>query len=191
MLEDRLLIWKFKCGSSEALCRIYQKYGDYLLVLAASILGDVNAGEDVVQDVFCKFIERREKFRLAGSLKSYLATCVVNLVRDRLRARKLQPCGLGDSTATVAGVNEPDHHAIFAEEARELGCAIAGLSQEQKEVIMLHLRGGMKFREIAVLQGVSINTAKSRYRYGLEKLRAILSDEEKKNGIGQRHKASN
>jgi len=35
----------------------------------------------------------------------------------------------------------------------------------------------MKFREIAGLQGVSINTAKSRYRYGLEKLRTLLSNE--------------
>jgi DNA-directed RNA polymerase specialized sigma24 family protein len=46
---------------------------------------------------------------------------------------------------------------------------------------MLHLRGGMKFREIAGLQGISINTAKSRYRYGLQKLRTLLSDKEMKN----------
>ena len=62
MLEDKLLIWKFKCGSSEALCRIYQKYGDYLLALAAALLGDVNAAEDAVHDVFCKFIESRRVF---------------------------------------------------------------------------------------------------------------------------------
>ena len=58
---------------------------------------------------------------------------------------------------------------------------MAKLTYEQREVIMLHLRGGMKFREIASLQGVSINTAKSRYRYGLGKLRTLLTDEEKKN----------
>ncbi len=57
MLEDKLLIWKFKCGSSEALCRIYRKYGDYLLALATALLEDVNTAEDVVHDVFCKFIE--------------------------------------------------------------------------------------------------------------------------------------
>ncbi len=63
MLEDRVLIWKFKCGSNEALCRIYRKYGDYLLALAAALLQDVNTAEDVVHDVFCKFIESREKSR--------------------------------------------------------------------------------------------------------------------------------
>jgi len=184
MLEDKLLIWKFKCGSSEALCRIYQKYGDYLLALAAALLRDVNAAEDVLHDVFCRFIESREKLKLAGNLKSYLATCVVNLARDRLRARKLQPCELGEATATTLDANEPQHYAIFGEEAGDLNYAIAQLAYEQREVIMLHLRGGMKFRQIAALQGISINTVKSRYRYGLEKLRTILSDKEKKNEIG-------
>jgi len=176
MLEDKLLIWKFKCGDSEALCRIYRKYGDYLLALAAALLQDVNTAEDVVHDVFCKFIESREKFKLAGSLKSFLGTCVVNLARDKLRARRLQPCGLDDAAATALDTNGPQHHAVFGEEARNLNRAIAQLAHEQREVIMLHLRGGMKFREIAGLQGISINTAKSRYRYGLEKLRTLLSE---------------
>ena len=183
MLEDKLLIWKFKRGSNESLCRIYQKYGDYLLALAAALLKDVNTAEDVLHDVFCRFIESREKLKLAGSLKSYLGTCVVNLARDRLRARKLQPCELGKATMTAVEMNGPEHYAIFGEEARSLNYAITQLTYEQREVIMLHLRGGMKFRQIASLQGISINTVKSRYRYGLEKLRSTLSDEDNKNAI--------
>jgi RNA polymerase sigma factor (sigma-70 family) len=176
MLEDKLLIWKFKCGSSEALCRIYRKYGDYMLALAAALLQDVHAAEDIVHDVFCKFIESREKFKLAGSLKSFLGTCVVNLARDKLRTRRSQPCELDEAAPTALDMKGPQHHAIFGEQARNLNRAIAQLAHEQQEVVMLHLRGGMKFREIAALQEISINTAKSRYRYGLEKLRTLLSD---------------
>ena len=183
MLEDKLLIWKFKRGSNEALCRIYRKYGNYLLAMATVILKDVNAAEDVLHDVFCKFIESRDKLKLAGSLKSYLATCAINLVRDRLRARKLQPCELDEATAIALDSDGPDHHAIFGEQARILNYAITQLTDEQREVIMLHLRGGMKFRQISSLQEISINTVKSRYRYGLEKLRATLSDGKKKNEI--------
>ena len=186
MLENKLLIWKFKCGSNEALCRIYRKYGDYLLALAAALLQDVNASEDVVHDVFCKFIESREKFKLAGSLKSFLATCVVNLSRDRLRSRRSQPRELDEVTEMALDMHEPEHDAIFGEQARQLNRAIAQLGYEQREVIMLHLRGGMKFREVAALQEISINTAKSRYRYGIEKLRELLSDKEKKNEIRKR-----
>ena len=183
MLEDKLLIWKFKRGNNEALCRIYQKYGDYLLALAAALLKDISEAEDVLHDVFSRFIESREKLRLAGSLKSYLGTCIVNLARDRLRARKLQPCELGEATATAMDMNGPENCAIFGEEARNLNYAIAQLACEQREVIMLHLRGGMRFREIASLQGISINTVKSRYRYGLARLRETLSDEVSKNEI--------
>jgi RNA polymerase sigma-70 factor (ECF subfamily) len=191
MLEDRLLAWQFKCGSREALCRIYRKYGDYLLVLSAALLQDVNAAEDVVHDVFCKFIESREKFKLDGSLKSFLATCVVNLARDRLRARRSQPGGLDGTPATAPDTDEPQQAAIFGEETRNLTRAMIQLEYEQREVILLHLRGGMKFREIAGLQGVSINTTKSRYRYGLVKLRTLLSDHEKKHEISERHRAVN
>ena len=188
MLEDRLLIWKFKGGSNEALSRIYRKYGDYLLALAAALLQDVNTAEDVVHDVFCKFIESREKFRLAGNLKSFLGICVVNLARDKLRARKSQNCDLYEAAAMASDTNNPAHDAIFGEQTRDLNRAIAQLAYEQREVIMLHLRGGMKFREIAGVQGISINTAKSRYRYGLEKLRTLLFDQEKKNEINQRRR---
>ena len=179
MLEDKLLIWKFKGGSRKALCRIYRKHGDYLLALAAALLKDVNEAEDVMHDVFCKFIESRDTFKLAGSLKSFLATCVVNLARDKLRARKFLPCNLNEATATALDTNEPAHDAIFEENARALERAIAQLTNEQREVILLHLRGGMKFREIAGLQAISINTAKSRYRYGLDKLRSILNSKVK------------
>jgi len=179
MLEDRLLMWKFKCGSNEALCRIYGKYADYLLALAAALLQDVNAAEDVVHDVFCKFIESREKFRLDGNLKSFLATCVVNLARDKLRAKRTQPCELDHAAEMPSNTNEPAQCAIFGEQATDLNHAIGQLSSEQREAVVLHLRGNMKFREVARVQGVSINSAKSRYRYGIEKLRIILSNHEK------------
>ena len=191
MLEDRLLVWQFKCGSSDALCRIYRKYGDYLLALSAALLQDANTAEDVVHDVFCKFIESRERFKLDGSLKSFLATCVVNLARDKLRAKRPQPGGLDEAATLAANTNEPQHLAIFGEEARNLNHAMAQLEYEQREVILLHLRGGMKFREIAGLQGISINTVKSRYRYGLEKLRTLLSDPEKKHETSERHRTVN
>jgi RNA polymerase sigma factor (sigma-70 family) len=191
MLEDRLLVWQFKCGSSKALCQIYRKYGDYLLALSAALLQDVNAAEDVVHDVFCKFIESRERFKLDGSLKSFLATCTVNLARDVLRARQSQPCGLDAAAATASDASEPQHVAIFGEEAQNLNRAIAQLAYQQREVVLLRLRGGMKFKEIARAQGISINTVKSRYRYGLENLRGLLADSEKEDELTQEHRRIN
>ncbi|MHC4621504.1 MAG: RNA polymerase sigma factor, partial [Planctomycetota bacterium] len=86
MIEDEVLKWKFKCGSRDALRRIYEKYQDYLLTLAMALSNDVNAAEDVLHDVFVSFAESAESFKLRGSLKNYLATSVVNRARDRIRA---------------------------------------------------------------------------------------------------------
>jgi len=76
MLEDRLLVWKFKCVSNEALCRIDKKYGDYLLALATALLNDMGAAEDALHDSFVAFAESAHKIRLEGNLRSFLAPCM-------------------------------------------------------------------------------------------------------------------
>ena len=85
MVEDKLLIWKFKCGNRDALGRIYGKYKNYLLKLAIVLANDTNAAEDVVHDVFVSLARRNGELSLRSSLKSYLNSCVVNRVRDIYR----------------------------------------------------------------------------------------------------------
>jgi len=62
---------------------------------------------------------------------------------------------------------------------KKLNNVLAQLPYEQREAISMHLQGGMKFKEIAKSQDVSIGTIQSRYRYGLDKLRSILDSEDK------------
>jgi len=76
MIEDKLLIWRLKRGSSDALCRIYNKYKDNLLRLASALSNDQNAAEDIVHDFFVSFAQSTEKLKLNGSLKSYLAKAI-------------------------------------------------------------------------------------------------------------------
>ena len=180
MIEDEVLKWRFKCGSREALRCIYEKYLNDLLTLAMALLNDVNEAEDVVHDVFVSFAKSAEDFRLRGSLKSYLTTCVVNRVRDRIRANRRRPARLDESEPKSCGTNGPEQSIICSEESQRLNRALAELPSEQREVIILRLKGEMKFKEIAKLQGVSVNTIQGRYRYGLNKLRSILDGEVEK-----------
>jgi RNA polymerase sigma-70 factor (ECF subfamily) len=180
MIEDELLKWKFKCGSKEALRRIYEKYLDYLLTLAMALLNDASNAEDVVHDVFVSFAKSAEEFKLSGSLKSYLATCVINRARDQIRANKRQPVRMDELGSVTSDFNGPEQSVVYSEEALRLNQAVAQLPHQQREVIVLHLKGQMKFREIAKLQGESINTILGRYRYGLNKLRSILNGEVEK-----------
>jgi RNA polymerase sigma-70 factor (ECF subfamily) len=84
------------------------------------------------------------------------------------------------SERITQGVKNPLQLAINSEELLKLSRALTELPYEQREIVVLHLHGEMKFRQIAVMQNVSIKTVQSRYRYGLEKLRSALNGEVKK-----------
>jgi RNA polymerase sigma-70 factor (ECF subfamily) len=174
MIEDEVLKWKFKAGSQEALRRIYEKYLNRLLSFAMALLNDV------VHDVFVSFATSAETFRFRGNLRSYLTTCVLNRARDYLRANQRRPVRLDGTEPVVSDQNRPDQEILYSERAQQLNQAIAQLPDEQRQVIVLHLKGEMKFRDIARLQNVSINTVQGRYRYGLEKVRSTFNGEVEK-----------
>ncbi len=181
MLEDKLLILKFNRGNREALRSIYEKYKDDLVTLAAALLTDVASAEDVVHDVFVSFIESSRKFRLTGSLKGYLATCVANNARNRNKSKRRRDGGVPDETnAAGADSSNPEFATVFGEELRQLSQTLEQLPYEQREVLILHSYSGMKFKTIAKQQGVSINTVQGRYRYALDKLRSMLTGEVRK-----------
>ncbi len=183
MIEDELLKWRFKHGSKDALRRIYEKYLNHLLTLAMALLNDAGRAEDVVHDVFVSFAGSAKDFKLGGNLKSYLTTCVMNRARDRIRAHLVSARHEGlvhPERSRRANLNGPDHAIICSEESQRLNLAIAQLPNEQREVIVLRLKGEMTFREIAKLHDVSVNTIQGRYRYGLNKLRSILNGEVEK-----------
>lgn len=181
MLQDKLLVWQFNRGKKEILPRIYEKYKDDLVTLAAALLSDVNSAEDVVHDVFVSFLKSLEKFRLTGSLKGYLATCVANNARNINKTRhRHQNIGLNETEPVLSNADGPDTALIFGEELRQLSLALRQLPYEQREVLVLHVYSGLKFKAIAESQGVSINTVQGRYRYALDKLRSLLNSEVKK-----------
>ena len=179
-MEDRLLVLKCKQGSRDALRRIYEKYRDYLLILAVALSHDVNLAEDAVQDAFVGFAENLEKFELTGSLRAYLATCVANRIRDLMRNQQNKTVSLEKDCSATLDTGEPSRTIVCNEQLQQLSSALAKLSHEQREVITLHIYGQMRFRVIAKSLGVSANTVKGRFRYGINKLRSLLNNEVEK-----------
>ena len=176
LIEDELLKWKFKRGDPEALSCIYEKYLDRLLTTATGLLNDPAAAEDVVHDVFVSFAKSQPRFRLRGSLKAYLATCVLNRARDDIRANRRRSAAFEEFRRD--GVAEqPEQRIEQSEEARILYDAVALLSPDLREVVVLRVSSDLRFRQIAQLQGVTVNTARGRYRYALNRLRTLLNGE--------------
>ena len=176
MLEDKRLIRELKHGDKQALRMIYMEYKDNLLTIAAYLLHDTYAAEDVLHDVFVSFAGGVGGLELRGSLRSYLIASVVNRVRDRYRKKKHHVVELDEVGQITSDSDDPEQSAIFSEESQLLTDALAQLPLEQRETIILHLNAGMKFKEIAQMQDIPLSTVQGRYRYGLEKLRTILKE---------------
>jgi len=180
MIEDRLLIWRCKQGSRAAFKRIYEKYEGDLRTLAANLLDDKSAAEDVVHDVFISLLRVMDKFELRSSLAGYLKTSVANRARDYRRKKRPQTVAVGDAEQAASNDNGPVHLVIRSELSQQVGSAMNRLPYEQKEAVVLYLHGQMKFKNIARLQKVSTKTAHTRYRAGLDGLKSMLNSELKK-----------
>jgi len=169
MLEDKILIRKLQRGNSDALQRIYQKYKIDLLRLATLLLIDASAAQDVVHDVFATFIKNAAQFKLNGSLKGYLSTCVANRAKNINRDNHNKQTTTLDQTENIAAKSiTPDRWLIIDESLQQAINAMAQLPYDQRETIVLHIYGDLVFRKIAQKQNVSTKTAQSRYRLGLQ-----------------------
>lgn len=176
-MEDRLLVLRCRRGSVEAMARIYRKYRKDLLVLALALLNDKAASEDIVHDVFLAFAEGVRTFRLTGSLRAYLMTCVANRARNHNKSKCPQDLPQLASVPDRQVAPGPVELLVCNEQLRRLAGALDQLPYEQREVLMLHMYGGLSLRAIARTNGHSANTVMSRYRYGMGKLRGLLNGE--------------
>lgn len=178
-MKDELLVNRHNRSNRDVLRSVYEKHRDSLLVLAVALSNDVNTAEDAVHDVFVAFAPKLDDFKLTGSLKAYLTKCVANRVRDLMRSKRSRAKTFGQEQvrSTESDVVEPVGLIVCNEQLQLLSAALAQLPYEQREVIVLRIHGQMRFAALAKSLGISVNTVKGRYRYGIKKLRSILNSE--------------
>ena len=180
MLEDKLLILKCRRGSRVAFQRVYEKYEGDLRTVAANLLNDKSAAEDIVHDVFVSFLSVVDTFRLKRSLAGYLKTCVANRARNYTKRKQNRTVTFNEDYQYVSKNDEPVRLLIKSEELHMLSAAMDRLPYEQREAVVLRLHGRMKLKRIAELQEVSIKTVHSRYQTALAGLKSMLNSEVKK-----------
>jgi RNA polymerase sigma-70 factor, ECF subfamily len=145
---------------------LYRQHGAALLLFASAISGDRGRAQDAVHQVFLKAIENG-KVSQATNKKAYLFACVRNTV---LNGAKLQSRNM-PLDVDSAWFSPPDRDYAAEQNLRR---ALGQLPDDQREVTVLHVWGELTFLEIADLLGISSNTAASRYRYALAKLRGSM-----------------
>jgi len=174
MLEDRFLLRQLNVGNRDALCQIYEKYRADLFTIAVSLLGDWHLAEDCLQDVFVHLAECVGRAKIRSNLKGYLVSAVVNRARDFLRQKARRNQRAIKESKNEKTTPEPGQAIISHEQTLGLLQAITKLPLEQREVFVMHAQGALSFRQIARKQEISVQTAYSRYRYAVNKLRQLL-----------------
>jgi RNA polymerase sigma-70 factor, ECF subfamily len=156
--------------SADEVRQLYNRHGAALLLYARGFVTDASAAEDLVHGVFLNLLRTRPKVREAPAAYLYRAVKNAALNVQRNRAREA-PMPEHDAWFTHAG---GDREAALA-----LQAALAELPAEQREAVVMRIWSGMTLEEVAEATGVPLNTAASRYRYALDKLRERLTPREK------------
>jgi RNA polymerase sigma-70 factor (ECF subfamily) len=161
--------------ANEVLRRLYLEYGQDLLAVAATILGQTHGAWDVLHDVFIGLARNLGHLLPDTNYRAYLVRAAVNRATDHLRKVRVRNEEPPDAMETApAPQAQPIELVSDSEEALRLWRAVCELPPEQRRVVSQHIYGQLTFSQIAQADGVSENTCQSRYRYALEKLRKSL-----------------
>ena len=174
MLQDEELLRQMAQGDKQALRLIYEKYKEDLFTVAMSLLRNVDMAEDCVSDVFVRFAGALNNLKINSNLKGYLVSSAVNRAKDILRKNGACKDFVFEAIEGCEVFVEPTVEIGEIEERRQIFAALKKLPYDQQEVFVMHVQADLTFREIAKVKKVSIKTIQSRYRYAIEKLRAIL-----------------
>jgi RNA polymerase sigma-70 factor, ECF subfamily len=149
----------------EDIQRLYQADKQALYTYALAIAGDRRAAEDAIHAAFLNLLQRPTP---PESLRPFVFRCVRNAAIDQ-RRDAIRP----DPPASVLNGT----HGVDPTLRLQADEALAVLSGDERECVVLKLYSGFTFKEIAEVRRVSINTAASWYRRGIERMRALHKEE--------------
>jgi RNA polymerase sigma-70 factor (ECF subfamily) len=154
--------------------RLYDDHAQALFAFLLSFTRDEADTRDLLQELFVKLAQRPATLDAVRDERSFLLRLARNLAIDLVRRRgarvKNYEQMAGESVALFEPASEPDERAF----REALATALGELPVEQREVVHLKLWEGLTFEQIAELLEIPLNTAASRYRYGLDKMRQRL-----------------
>jgi len=151
-----------------ALTEVYDQFGSYVFGLAARVIGDRRAAEDVTQDVFLSVWERPEVFDPErGRLRTFVGTLAHRRAIDYVRREEARRRRSARDAAGALTVPDVDEMAMAIVTAEQVRAEVERLPADQREAIELAYFGGRTYRQVAEELGIPEGTAKSRMRLGL------------------------
>lgn len=154
--------------------RLYDGYAPSLFAFLLNFTRDENDARDLIQEIFVKIAREPALFKNVRDERAFLIrlahNAAIDLIRRRGARERTRENFAAETVSLFAPAGESDEEFF----RNELSAALAALPEEQRAVLHLKLWEEMTFQEIAEILEISPNTAASRYRYGLDKLRERL-----------------
>jgi len=175
-------------GEAERFSALVERYQCPLLAAARSRLGSRELAEEAVQETFLCAFRWLDSYDSRYSFRTWLWTILLNQCRRRYaklqKSLPIEPAADGRLREQVTDERSPPQRLLAKEQAERLSHLLAELPEPQADALRLRFFGGLKFQEIADCVGCSLSGAKNRVRLGLEKMSAILREEEAASAAG-------
>lgn len=177
---DAQLMLRYAGGDARAFDQLYANHKSALWRYIRRTVGSPSATDDVFQECWSRVIEHRAGYQPAARFATWLYRiahncCMDHWRRSGRRARRESP----DDDAIALAPNDDalgPLPAALAEESRErLAAALEHLPEEQRAAFLLYVEAGLSLAEIGDITGVNPETAKSRLRYAVARLKRTLA----------------
>lgn len=184
---DNELFAKYLAGDPESFRELFRRHVRGLMAFAYRMVRHEALAEEIAQEAFTRVVRSPPDLARGTRFSTYLYSVCRNLCIDELRKRKVRrhmplngkrPDGEGLSLGEkIADEGPPTDATAMDHQLRDrIEAAIAQIPEKQREVFVLREFSELSFAEVAQTVGCSENTAKSRMRYALERLRDLLQD---------------
>lgn len=175
--DDSALMLRYQDGDVAAFETLYRRHKDPVYRYLLRLCGHRDTAEDIVQEVWGKIVKARASYRPTARFTTFLYRVAHNCFIDHVRRNKRH------ASNTIL---EPELHSDQGETlelaterslARErLNIALKSLPNEQRDAFLLSEEGGLSVDQIASVTGCKRETAKSRLRYAINKLRNAIDE---------------
>jgi RNA polymerase sigma-70 factor (ECF subfamily) len=172
--SDEALMKAYAGGDMAAFEILYQRHRNALYRYVARLVGDEATANDLYQGSWEKIIRARRSYRPSAPFKAWMYRIAHNHVMDHFR--RLRPVTELDEIQLTS--NNPGPAEALQADCRESNLlrAMASLPDEQRDALLLKLEAGLDLDSIARVTGVNRETAKSRLRYAVQKLKKALGE---------------
>lgn len=174
---DERILRRARAGQRQALAELIRGLQDSWYRFCVSMLGDVHAATDAVQETAMRFCQRLPTYKGQSHVRTWSLGIALNVCREMQRARSNSPGPLGEQAdAAATGDPSPEAIAVAGEQHRRVRALLEHLAPRQREAVVLRYFEQLSVEQTADAMGCAPGTVKATVSQAIERLRQLWSD---------------